>query len=96
MKKKGEAVAAGTARWFVYMVRCADGTLYTGITTDVRRRLEEHNQDDRLGARYTRARRPVELCYLERAENRSEAARREAGIKRLSRPGKDRLIAESG
>lgn len=71
--------------WFLYMVRCADDTLYTGITTDVQRRLDEHNGDDRIGARYTRARRPVVLVYSEQAESRSAAASREAAIKKLTR-----------
>lgn len=94
-KVAGDALNAGRKTWFVYMVRCADGTLYTGITKDIQRRLAEHNGDDRLGARYTRGRRPVQLCYLEGADSRSEAARREAGIKRLSRPQKDRLLADT-
>lgn len=93
MVQETAAPNAATAGWFVYVVRCADGTLYTGITTDVQRRLQEHNGDNRLGARYTRVRRPVVLCYFERAENRSEAARREAVIKRLSRSGKEELIS---
>jgi putative endonuclease len=71
--------------WYLYMVRCADDTLYTGITTDVQRRLDEHNGDDRIGARYTRARRPVVLVYSEQAESRSAAASREAAIKKLTR-----------
>ena len=78
----------GRAAWFVYMLRCADGTLYTGITTDVDRRVVEHNDDSRLGARYTRSRRPVTLAHVEPARNRAEAARREAAIKRLDRARK--------
>ena len=74
--------------WYLYMVRCADDTLYTGITTDLQRRLEEHNGDDRIGARYTRARRPVVLVYSEQAESRSAAASREAAIKKLTRQQK--------
>lgn len=71
--------------WYLYIVRCADDTLYTGITTDVQRRLSEHNGDDRIGARYTRARRPVVLVYTEQAESRAAAASREAAIKKLTR-----------
>ncbi len=71
--------------WFLYMVRCADDTLYTGITTDVERRISEHNSDDRIGARYTRTRRPVQLVYTEQVESRSAAAIREAAIKKLTR-----------
>ncbi len=67
------------------MLRCADGTFYTGITVDVVRRLAEHNGEGALGARYTRSRRPVELVYVEPADSRAEAARREAAIKRLRR-----------
>ena len=78
----------GRAAWFVYMLRCADGTLYTGITTDVDRRVAEHNGDSGLGARYTRSRRPVTLAHVEPARDRAEAARREAAIKRLDRARK--------
>lgn len=77
--------------WFVYLVRCADGTLYTGITTDLARRIAEHNGVGGLGARYTRSRRPVALVYAEPADNRAAAARREATIKRLRRTDKQRL-----
>lgn len=73
------------AAWFVYMLRCADGTLYTGITTDIDRRLAEHNGEGGLGARYTRSRRPVILAYSEPAASRAEASRREAAIKQLDR-----------
>ncbi len=76
------------AAWYVYMLRCADGTLYTGITTDIERRLAEHNGGDRLGARYTRSRRPVVLAYLESSASRALAARREAAIKQLDRARK--------
>ena len=79
--------------WWVYMLRCADGTLYTGITTDVSRRLAQHNGEAALGARYTRSRRPVELVYAEGAGDRAEAARREAAIKRLDRARKLALCA---
>jgi len=79
------SVAQDGVAWFVYMLRCADGSLYTGITTDIPRRLAEHNGEGSQGARYTRSRRPVALAYSESADNRAEAARREAAIKRLSR-----------
>lgn len=79
--------------WFVYILRCADGSFYTGITTDVARRVAEHNASDRLGARYTRARRPVSLAHVEEAASRAEAARREAAIRRLGRAGKADLCA---
>ena len=76
------------AAWFVYMLRCADGSLYTGITTDLSRRLAEHNGEGGLGARYTRGRRPVTLAYSESAGSRAEAAQREAAIKQLDRARK--------
>ncbi len=76
--------------WAVYLVRCADGSLYTGVATDVARRVAEHNSG--RGARYTRARGPVTLLHQEPAADRSAALRREAAIKRLSRPLKDRLV----
>lgn len=79
--------------WWVYMVRCADDTLYTGVATDPERRLAEHNGDDRLGAKYTRSRRPVVLVYREGCGSRAEACRREAAIKRLDRRGKLTLLA---
>lgn len=79
------------ADWYVYILRCADDSLYTGVTRDPERRLREHN-GGRLGARYTRARRPVALAWLEPSISRSEAGRREAAIKRLSRAQKLALI----
>jgi putative endonuclease len=75
------------------MLRCADGSLYTGITTDLARRLAEHNGDSPAGARYTRSRRPVQLVYSEAASNRSDATQREAAIKRLDRARKLALCA---
>lgn len=78
------------------MLRCADGSLYTGITTDVVRRVAEHNGEGAPGARYTRSRRPVQLVYLEAAANRAEAARREAAIKRLDRARKLALCKSGG
>lgn len=74
--------------WFVYILRCGDDTLYTGITTDVGRRIEEHNAGKAPGARYTRSRRPVVLAYTEEAASRALASRREAVIKRLDRSSK--------
>ena len=77
--------------WYVYMVECADRSLYTGIARDVERRVAEHN-DGRAAARYTRARRPVRLAWQEAAVDRAAACRREAVIKRLSRAEKLRLL----
>lgn len=80
--------------WYVYMVRCHDESLYTGITVDPARRIEEHNGAN--GAKYTRSRQPVELVYLEKVSNRSEASKREWSIKRMSRQKKQSLYAETG
>lgn len=80
------------SQWFVYMVRCADQSLYTGVATDVERRVTEHNHSDQLGARYTRSRRPVELVYQETCDNRSHACQREYALKQLSRGRKLALI----
>ena len=74
------------------MVRCADGSLYTGITTNVERRVEEHNTNNRLAANYTRARRPVALVYQECAVTLSAAGKREYQIKRMSRREKEALV----
>jgi predicted GIY-YIG superfamily endonuclease len=75
---------------FVYILRCADGTLYTGWTNDVERRVAQHNAG--RGARYTRARRPVTLAYREEVPDRSAAMRREWAIKKLDRERKERLV----
>ena len=72
--------------YFVYMLRCGDGSLYTGSTNDVERRLKAHQSG--RGAKYTRSRLPVELVYREEVQDRSAALRREAAIKRLSRAEK--------
>jgi putative endonuclease len=79
------------ARWFVYVVRCADGSLYTGVSTDVVARVAAHNAG--RGARYTRARAPVELLHTERKRSRGTALRREAAIKALPRSAKLALVA---
>ena len=79
--------------WYVYIVQCADGTLYTGIAKDVETRVHQHNAGD--GARYTRARRPVELVYQEKMSDRSAALRREHAIKRMRRGNKCILISGS-
>ncbi len=76
--------------WSVYILRCQGGTLYTGIATDVARRVREHNRGK--GARYTKSRGPVELVYLEPVGTRSQALRRELAIKRLRREEKLELV----
>src|SRR5437773_6645512 len=78
--------------WTVYIVRCADDTLYTGIAQDALRRAEEHNSNDPLGARYTRTRRPVALVYEYVVATRSDALKYEYRIKQLSRKEKEELI----
>ena len=80
--------------WFVYLLRCADGSFYAGVTTDVDRRLAEHNGERPGGARYTRARRPVELARSLACEDRSEACRLEFRLKRLERTAKERWASE--
>jgi putative endonuclease len=85
-------MARAGKRWQVYIVRCADGTLYTGVAIDVTKRVAEHNGARANGARYTRARRPVKLVYQEKAANRSAACRREYRIKQMSRREKFALI----
>ena len=77
--------------YFVYIVKCSDDTLYTGIATDIQRRLAEHNNSEK-GAKYTRVRRPVELVYSEVCEDRSGASKREYAIKKLPRKAKLELI----
>ncbi|MDG6988440.1 MAG: GIY-YIG nuclease family protein [Nitrososphaerota archaeon] len=81
------------APYYVYIVRCADGTLYTGVTTDLARRVEEHNSG--RGAKYTRGRRPVRLAFSEPAESRGRALEREAEIKKLGRSDKLALLASA-
>ncbi len=78
--------------YFVYILECSDGTLYTGITTDVDRRVKEHNESNK-GARYTKARRPVILAYSANYADRSSASAEEARIKKLSRVEKLDLVS---
>lgn len=87
----GKKDVAGNADWQVYIVECADNSLYTGIARDLTSRLEEHNAG--AGAKYTRSRLPVRLLYKEGHPDRSSASRREATIKHLDRAGKLELIA---
>jgi putative endonuclease len=81
--------------WFVYLLKCHDGTFYTGVTTDVSRRLLEHNSGVRgKGAKYTAARLPVSLVYSEAHANRSAAQIKEAALRRISHHDKQQLVAE--
>ncbi len=82
--------------WQVYIVQCADQSLYTGISKDIDRRIHEHNHEDKKAAKYTRARRPVKLVYAEACQDRSTASRREYELKALSRDKKFALIASAG
>ena len=77
--------------WFVYMLRCADNSLYTGVTTDIDRRVIEHNAEKSL-TKYTRVRQPVILAYQEQADSRSEACKREAQLKKLTKLQKEALV----
>ncbi len=79
--------------WYVYILRCGDGTLYTGITDDVPRRLAAHRAGK--GAKYTRGRGPLEVVYTEQVPDRSAALRRESAVKKLSRAEKEKLIERS-
>jgi putative endonuclease len=79
--------------WSVYILRCSDGTLYTGITNDLDKMIESHSSGQ--GSKYTKSRLPVELVYQEQANNRSEATRRELEIKGFSREEKMKLIEEN-
>ncbi|MEW8014593.1 MAG: GIY-YIG nuclease family protein [Candidatus Sedimenticola endophacoides] len=81
--------------WHLYILRCCDGSLYTGIARDLQRRLHEHNHGAR-GARYTRSRRPVCLAYSERFESHGEALRREHQVKRMRREQELALIRNPG
>ena len=77
-------------KWYVYILQCADGTLYTGITNDLNRRLKAHNAG--TASKYTRVRRPVEIVYREEVETKGDALRRELQIKAMSRRDKQALI----
>ncbi len=80
-------------KWFVYFLRCSDNSLYTGITTDLERRLEEHNQCNKSGAKYTRVRRPVTLAYYEHCSDRKCASQREYQLKQLPKVKKELLVS---
>lgn len=78
--------------WYLYILRCGDGTLYTGITTDVEARLEAHRSGK--GAKYTRGRGPLELVYREQCEDHSHALKRELAVKSMTKEEKKKLIGE--
>ena len=81
--------------WHVYLLRCSDKSLYAGITLDLERRLDEHNNHNKLAAAYTRARRPVKLVYSEVCRDRSHAGQREAAIKKMTKQQKEKLVKQN-
>lgn len=83
----------GQSTHFVYILECSDGTFYTGYTTNVDRRVDEHNHG--TAAKYTRGRRPVELIHVEKFDQQSTAMQREHAIKQLRRPAKEQLVEEN-
>ncbi len=93
--RKGEfrpsGATGGVRKYFVYILTCADGTLYTGITTDPTRRLEEHNRGS--GSKYTRGRGPMRISHLEQYDTKGRALSREAELKKMRRKGKLEVIA---
>jgi len=91
MTEKAAPSAAATASWLVYIIEASDGSLYTGITTDMQRRWQQHSAG--LGARFFRGRSPRTLVFVEAGHDRGSASRREAAIKKLSRAAKLALIA---
>lgn len=79
--------------YFTYIVQCSDDSLYTGIATDLEKRIKEHNGELKGGAKYTRGKGPVKLVYSEELETRSAALKREAEIKKMSRVNKEKLFS---
>src|SRR5699024_10678038 len=88
----GRRCSGSEMGWYVYMLRCRDGSLYTGCTTDLVRRVAAHNAG--TGAKYTRARRPVALVYAQPCRDHAAALRREAAIKKLPKGQKERLVLD--
>lgn len=84
-------MAGSDLEWYLYMVRCRDGSLYTGIATDIERRLAEHQSGK--GAKYLRGRSPLKLAFSDKIGRRSLALKIERSIKRLSKDGKERIVA---
>lgn len=97
-KEKTEALTstvlpAKESTWCVYMIRCSDASLYTGVTTDIDRRFSEH-KEGKVGAKYTRAKIALHVAYVEPCASRSEAQIREAQIKKLSKEEKEALVSK--
>lgn len=93
VKREGKSLENNQAcqSWFVYLLRCADHSLYCGITTNLTKRLRQHNGELVGGAKYTQVRRPCQLVYSEQTSSRSEASKREYEIKQLSKKAKEYL-----
>ena len=91
---KSEASKENSSSWFLYVLLCSDNTLYTGITTDIKRRVMEHNSSTK-GAKYTRGRRPVKVVYQEEHKDRSSASIAEHRFKKLNRREKEHYIGRS-
>lgn len=95
IRRESSQGKGGTVReeppWFTYIIRCSDNTLYTGIARNLLKRIDAHNTGNG-GAKYTRTRRPVSLVYQETFSSRSEAAKREYQLKKMTRMEKDRLV----
>lgn len=87
-------MAVNAAPWHLYLVRCRDGSLYTGIATDVERRLTQHADDPRRGAKYLRGRGPLKLVFSAAVGDRARATRMETRVKKLSREQKERLLTQ--
>lgn len=79
-------------KWYMYVILCFDNSFYCGITTNLRKRLKQHNGVIKGGAKYTRSRRPCKYIYKESAQNRSDASKKEAAFKKLSRKQKEKYI----
>ena len=84
--------SAQNPNWFLYILKCSDGTLYTGITNDISRRISQHNNGS--ASRYTRSRRPVQCLYYEPCHSRSHALKRELAVKSLPKKEKEKLISK--
>ena len=89
-----QACSVSKNTWFVYLLRCADDTLYCGVTTNLQKRLRQHNGELVGGAKYTKVRQPCELVYSETSEDRRSATKREYAIKQLTRSQKLVLISK--
>lgn len=90
--KTEQACSVSKKDWFVYLLRCSDNSLYCGITTNLEKRLRQHNGEIVGGAKYTKVRQPCQLVYSEISESRSTASKREYEIKQMSKTAKEKLL----